>query len=210
MYTWEHIIIHAWMQEWFYRLLWQPLAKLLQCFDLMREFNSQAMGEMLKQHLEYMHMWVTSMEQAWLQQAHLLESVIVQLESLVHTKWLLCCQTPSSLSHQTSHAAHLGNLTTPAITNPLSFWDAERSRHYTLQKTEMTYKMVENGPDLSLQNLRGNWFAYVTGNSISANSQVLWISVREGRYIHSCSSRSFQQHQRHIPNSSEIFSSDFI
>jgi hypothetical protein len=53
----------------------------------MREFNSQAMGEMLKQHLEYMmHMWVTSMEQVWLQQSHLLESVIVQLESLVHTK----------------------------------------------------------------------------------------------------------------------------
>jgi hypothetical protein len=87
----------------------------------MGEFNAQAMGEMLKQHLEYMHMWVTSMEQAWLQKSHLLESVIVQLESLVHTKWLLCCQTPSSLSHQTSHAAHLGNLTTPATTNLLYF-----------------------------------------------------------------------------------------
>jgi hypothetical protein len=47
-------------------------------------FCLQAMGEMLKQHVEHMQKWGTSMEQARLQQSRLLECVITKLESLMH------------------------------------------------------------------------------------------------------------------------------
>jgi len=48
------------------------------------QLRGEAMGEMLKQHVEHMQKWGTSMEQARLQQSRLLECVITKLESLMH------------------------------------------------------------------------------------------------------------------------------
>ncbi len=55
----------------------------------------QAMGGMLKQHVEYMQTWGTTMEQARLQQSQVLESVITKLESLMQQVASLQSEPPS-------------------------------------------------------------------------------------------------------------------